>query len=126
MPCSNLFYPKLLFFKLSRKLADIFQFMADKICVKIRACLYNFTLFHVEYQQTGTDSSRRHIQGSKIAKGLQVSIYSTRKSKNKKNGLTGAPKKVSVPKKIERGTLWSRPVWYVTRENRKNVFGSVR
>ena len=48
-------------------------------------------------------------------------------------------------KKIEGGTLWdrnffrkkvsqcrkklkggSRPVWYVTRENRKNLFGSVR
>ena len=45
-------------------------------------------------------------------------------------------------KKIEEGTLWefffrksltvsnksergSRPVWYVTRENRKNLFGSV-
>ena len=37
------------------------------------------------------------------------------------------PKKsLAVPKKIERGTLWFRPVWYVTRENRKNLFGSVR
>ena len=32
----------------------------------------------------------------------------------------------SAEKKIERETLWSRPVWYVTRENRKNLFGSVR
>ena len=31
-------------------------------------------------------------------------------------------KKVSVPKKLKGGTLWSRPVWYVTRENRKNLF----
>ena len=23
------------------------------------------------------------------------------------------------------GTLWSRPVWYVTRKNRKNLFGSL-
>ena len=35
-------------------------------------------------------------------------------------------KSLAVPKKIERGTLWSCPVWYVTRKNRKNLFGSVR
>ena len=35
-------------------------------------------------------------------------------------------KRLLMPKKIERGTLWSRPEWYVTRENRKNLFGSVR
>ena len=29
-------------------------------------------------------------------------------------------------KKLKGGTLWSRPVWYVTRKNRKNLFGSVR
>ena len=28
-------------------------------------------------------------------------------------------------KKLTGGTLWSRPVWSVTRENRKNLFGSV-
>ena len=32
----------------------------------------------------------------------------------------------SAEKKLERGTLWSRRVWYVTPENRKNLFGSVR
>ena len=36
-------------------------------------------------------------------------------------------KKVSqCRKKFKGGTLWSRPVWHVTRENRKNLFGSVR
>ena len=36
-------------------------------------------------------------------------------------------KKVSqCRKKNERGSLWSHPVWYVTRKNRKNLFGSVR
>ena len=35
-------------------------------------------------------------------------------------------KKSHNAEKPERGTLWSRPVWYVTRENRKNLFGSVR
>ena len=36
-------------------------------------------------------------------------------------------KKVSqCRKKLEGGTLWSRRVRYVTRENRKNLFGSVR
>ena len=28
--------------------------------------------------------------------------------------------------KMKGGSLWSRPVWYVTRKNRKNLFGSVR
>ena len=38
------------------------------------------------------------------------------------------PKKKSriAEKKLKGGTLWSRPVWYITRENRKNFFGSVR
>ena len=31
-------------------------------------------------------------------------------------------KSLAVPKKTERGTLWSRPVWYVTRKNRKNLW----
>ena len=35
-------------------------------------------------------------------------------------------KKSRSAEKNERGTLWSRPVWYVMRENRKNLFGSVR
>ena len=35
-------------------------------------------------------------------------------------------KKSRSAEKTERGTLWSRSVWYVTRENRKNLFGSVR
>ena len=34
--------------------------------------------------------------------------------------------KISVPKKLKGETLWYRPVWYVTRENKKNLFGSVR
>ena len=35
-------------------------------------------------------------------------------------------KSLAVPKKLKVETLWSRPVWYVTRKNRKNLFGSVR
>ena len=35
-------------------------------------------------------------------------------------------KKSHNAEKTERGTLWSRPVWYVMWENRKNLFGSVR
>ena len=35
-------------------------------------------------------------------------------------------KKSRSAEKIERGALWFRPVWYVTRQNRKNLFGSVR
>ena len=33
---------------------------------------------------------------------------------------------LAVPKKMKGGSLWSRPVWYVKRKNRKNRFGSVR
>ena len=29
-------------------------------------------------------------------------------------------KSFAVPKKMKGGSLWSRPVWYVTRKNRKN------
>ena len=57
-------------------------------------------------------------------------IHSVAKQQKKlKGGPFGekiSEKSLTVPKKIERGTLWSRPVWYVTRENRKNLFGSVR
>ena len=132
-------------------------------------------------KQAGTGPSRRHIQGSKIAKRLpsvrySLFFYSTRKSKIfrknfrknfilKKNGPSGAlkshnaeklkggpfgifqhpfwrktakklkgdhmgkkfsKKSLAVPKKIKGGTLWSCPVFYVTRKNRKNLFGSVR
>ena len=35
-------------------------------------------------------------------------------------------KSLAVPKKMKGGSLWSRPVWYVTRKNRKNLFVSVR
>ena len=35
-------------------------------------------------------------------------------------------KSLAVPKKNKGGSLWSRPVQYVTRKNRKNLFCSVR
>ena len=35
-------------------------------------------------------------------------------------------KSLAVPKKMKGGSLWSRSVWFVTRKNRKNFFGSVR
>ena len=41
-------------------------------------------------------------------------------------GEKNSEKKVSQCRKKLKGGLWSRPVWYVTRENRKNLFGSVR
>ena len=34
--------------------------------------------------------------------------------------------KSSQCQKMKRGTLWYRPVWYVTQKNRKNLFGSIR
>ena len=41
-------------------------------------------------------------------------------------GIFFPEKKSQCRKKLKGGTLWSRPVWYVTREKRKNLFGSVR
>ena len=148
-------------------------------------------------EEPGTSPSRRHIQGSKIAKRTsksQYTVFENRKSKKMdrvaspwraKRGtlpklstfssqLKGGPfeekqyskKSLTMPKnwkgdplgfsnihsdakqqknwrgtlwrkkisekksqcrrKLKDGTLWSRPVWYVTRKNRKNVFGWVR
>ena len=46
------------------------------------------------------------MQGSKIAKGLSSVNYSTRKSKNQKNGPSGAPGPASTsPWRAKRGTL---------------------
>ena len=57
-------------------------------------------------------------------------IHSVAKQQKNEGELFGEKnfrKKVSqCQKKLEAGTLWSRRVWYVTRENRKNLFGSVR
>ena len=62
--------------------------------------------------------------------GFPTSIVSQNRKKIEGGTLWGkifSAKKVSqCRKKLKGGTLWSRPVWYVTRENRKNLFGSVR
>ena len=65
--------------------------------------------FHIK--QAGTGPRRRHIQGSKIAKGLQsFKVFSS-------TALNFFLKKVSQRrKKLKGGTLWSRPVLYVMRE----------
>ena len=52
-------------------------------------------------KQAGTGPSRRHIQGSKIAKGHQsFKVFSSTALKN------FFEKSLTTPKKIERGTLW--------------------
>ena len=69
----------------------------------------------------------------KLKGGTLWDVSTSIRSQNKK--MQGVPfgeksffrkKSLAVPKKDERGSLWSRPVWYVTRKNRKNLFGSVR
>ena len=57
---------------------------------------------------------------------FSTSILSQNSKKIEKGTLWGklfSEERLVVPKKIERG---SRTVWYVTRENRKNLFGSLR
>ena len=82
------------------------------------------TLSDGKIKQAWTGPSRRHIQGSKIAKDFQVSIYSTRKSKNQKSGPSGAPgpanaspwrakrgdtsEIVNIFVAVEGGTLWRK------------------
>ena len=59
-----------------------------------------------------------------------TSILSPNIKKNAGGTLWGKfffEKKVSqCRKKMKGGSLWSRPVRYVKRKNRKNLFGSVR
>ena len=54
----------------------------------------------------------------KTAKKLKGGPFEEKKIPEKKSR--------SAEKKLEGGTLWSPRVWYGTRENRKNPFGSVR
>ena len=152
--------------------------------------MLNQRKMYYNFKQAGTGPSRRHIQGSKIAKRLPSVKYSFTVLKNRKflkkkffekityskNGPSGAPglasaspwrakvsqcrktergdplrffnmhsvvkhqkkcrgtlwgnfffeKKSRSAEKMKRGSLWSRPVWYVTRKNSKNLFGSVQ
>ena len=62
--------------------------------------------------------------------GFSTSILSQNIKKNA-GGLFGEKilfekKDSQCRKKKKGGSLWSRLVWYVTRKNRKNLFGSVR
>ena len=60
-----------------------------------------------EIKQAGTGPSRRHIQGSKIAKGLpSVNLQYSKIENPKKNGPNGAPGPASAsPWRAKRGTL---------------------
>ena len=70
-----------------------------------RSCRVS-TLFQEE-KQAGTRAGRRHIQGSKIAKGLpSVNLQYSKIEKSKKNEPSGAPGPASTsPWRAERGTL---------------------
>ena len=53
-------------------------------------------------------------------------IHSVAKQQKMKGDTLGKKffpeKSLTCRKQLKGGTLWSRPVWYVTRENRKNLF----
>ena len=57
-------------------------------------------------------------------------IHSVAKHQKNAGGPFGekffSKKKSRSAEKMKGGSLWSRPVWYVTRKNRKILFGSVR
>ena len=67
----------------------------------------NWKSAHGTLEQAGTGPSRRHIQGSKIAKGLpRVNLQYSKIEKAKKNGPSGAPGPASAsPWRAKRGTL---------------------
>ena len=77
---------------------------------------------------------KKSHSAEKIEKGDPLgfsNIHFDAKQQKKWRGTFGEKnflKKVSQCRKKLKGggTLWSRPVWYVTRKNRKNFFGSVR
>ena len=59
------------------------------------------------------------LKGEKTLWGFSTSILSQNINKLKWGKIFSRKKVSHCRKKIERGTLWSRPVWYVTREIRK-------
>ena len=68
-----------------------------------------------------TGPSRRHIQGSKIAKGLPS--VNLQYSKNQKNGLSGEPGPASAsPWRAKRGNTSENVDTSVAVEGRKNKF----
>ena len=73
--------------------------------------------------------SRSAEKNSKVDPLGFSNIHSDAKQQKIEGGTLGkkvfSKKSLAVPK-MKGGTLWSRPVWYVTRKNRKNLFGSVR
>ena len=78
--------------------------------------------------------SEKNLSAETKLKGVILWYFPTsilsQNSKKMKGGPFGEnkfpEKKSQCRKKLEGGTLWSHRVWYVTRENRKNLFGSVR
>ena len=80
------------------------------------------------YFRKKTHSAEKKLKGGTLW-DFQTSILSQNSQTNWRGTLWGKKfpgKSLAVPKKNWKGTLWSRPVWYVTREIRKNLFGSVR
>ena len=64
------------------------------------------TKFKKYFKQAGTGPSRRHIQGSKIAKGLPSVNLQYSRIEKPKNGPSGAPGPASAsPWPAKRGTL---------------------
>ena len=72
--------------------------------------------------------SKNVSQCRKTERGDSLGFFNIH-SVAKQQKIKGAPFGKKIPKKKEKlkgGTLWFRPVWYVTREKLKNLFGSVR
>ena len=77
---------------------------------------------------------KSHSAEKKTGRGTLWDFPTSSLSQNSKKIEGGNPlgktifrkKSLAGPKKMEGGTLWSPQVWSGTRENRKNLFGSVR
>ena len=73
--------------------------------------------------------SEKILQCRKKLKGGTFGIFQHpfwRKTAKKLKEAPFGEKVLQCRKKLKGGPFWSRPVWYVTRKNRINLFGSVR
>ena len=77
---------------------------------------------------------KKSHSAEKNCKGNPLGFSNIHSDAKQQKKLKGGPfreiffpkKKSRSAEKNEKGTLWSRPVWYVTRKNRRNLFGSIR
>ena len=100
----------------------------NPICCKISKKLKGDPLERKKFSEKNLTVPKKTVRGD--PSGF-CNIHSDAKQQKNAGGPFGekiffSKQSLAVPIKMKGGSLWSRPVWYVTRKNRKNFFGSVR